>query len=271
MTLRWISARWAISCGCVALLGAACTPSAAGPGPLEPTSGTSPTPAEPAPEAASTDPAEAAPAASPEPEPAPAPPAAPDAPQEDDAGGAQLVEFFGVGRGDRVADLGGVFGYSLTPTRRAIGPAGVLYVRRKTAPPVDPDTAGATDLAPIAWLNTPDEAPLSAEATRLNAVTLLFAYHAVIAAGHDRKKLNGAVYRALVPGGVYIIADHAAAPGSGLAAARKENRIEDSIVRSEVQAAGFEFVEAADFIANIVSSADRTSGGQYLLKFRKPG
>ena len=269
MTRRWITARWTTSWGFAALLGAACTPS--GPGPLEPTAATSP--AEPAPEATSVDPdpAEAAPAASPEPlaEPAPTPPA--DAPREDNAGGARLVEFFGVGRGDRVADLGGVFGYSLTPTRRAIGPAGMLYVRRKTAPPVDPDTAGDTDLAPIAWLNTPDEAPLSAEATRLNAVTLLFAYHAVIAAGHDRKKLNGAVYRALVPGGVYIIADHAAAPGSGLAAARKENRIEDSIVRSEVQAAGFEFVEAADFIANIVSSADRTSGGQYLLKFRKPG
>jgi predicted methyltransferase len=92
----------------------------------------------------------------------------------------------------------------------------------------------------------------------------------VVAAGRDRQKLNTAVYRALVPGGVYVIADHAAAPGAGIAAARQENRIEDRIVRSEVQAAGFEFVEAADFISNAVSSADRSPDGQYLLKFRRP-
>jgi predicted methyltransferase len=282
MTRRWITVSWTISwaLACQAtLFGAACSPSTGGAEPLAPTSleapsdglepeaappdtpGSSPNEAAPLPGAP-----EAAPGDEP-PEPAPAQAAA--EPNEE-AGSEQMVEFFEIGRGDRVADLGGVFGYSLTPTRRAMGPAGVLYVRRRSAPPADPAASGEGDLGKLVWMNTPDEAPLTPEATRLNAVTLLFAYHAVVAAGHDRRKLNGAVYRALVPGGLYIIADHAAPAGSGVAAARSENRIEDGIVRSEVQAAGFEFVEAADFVSNAISSADRTPGGQYLLKFRKP-
>jgi predicted methyltransferase len=183
-----------------------------------------------------------------------------------------MIEFFEIGRGDRVADLGGVSGYSLGPVRRAVGPAGVLYVRRSTPPPETrgPGEAAASsdDLARIVWMNTPDEAPFIPDATRLNAATLLYGYHAVIAAGHDRKKLNAAVYRALLPGGVYIIADRAAPPGSGLSAARKLAAIEDGVVRAEVQAAGFEFVEAADFVSSVAREDGTPS--QYVLKFRKP-
>jgi predicted methyltransferase len=275
MTRRW---SWAISCGFVyqaALLGAACSPSTGGAEPLAPTALEAPSdgqePEAAPPDTAASSPTEVAPEPAPGAEPTePAPAPAPSARSDEETGSEQMVEFFEIGRGDRVADLGGVFGYSLTPTRRAMGPAGVLYVRRRTPPPADPAASGDGDLGKVVWMNTPDEAPFTAEATRLNAVTLLFAYHAVVAAGHDRRKLNGAVYRALVPGGIYIIADHAAPAGSGVAAARDENRIEDGIVRSEVQAAGFEFVEAADFVSNAISSADRTPGGQYLLKFRKP-
>lgn len=277
MTRRCITASWTLSCGLVfqaAFIGGACSPAASGADPQAPSAVA--TPSEGAESATSQVAAtNEAPAAAPEPEPwaepaQPEPAPAPPAPAAESSGSEQMVEFFELGRGDRVADLGGVFGYSLTPSRRALGPAGVLYVRRRTPPPADPEAEGDADLAKVVWMNTPDEAPFTAEATRLNAVTLLFAYHAVVAAGHDRRKMNDAVYRALVPGGVYVIADHAAPAGSGLAAAREENRIEDGIVRAEVQAAGFQFVEAADFVSNAVSSADRAGGGQYLLKFRKP-
>jgi predicted methyltransferase len=282
MTRRWITASWTISCGllCHALLLVACSPSSVSPDPHVPSPATRapsdglareemPSGSSPAEESPGAGVDEAVPEAEPA-HPEPHSSQASAEPEGASDGAERMVEFFGIGRGDRVADLGGVFGYSLTPIRRAIGRAGVLYVRRRTPLPADPAAAGDDALGAIVWMNTPDEAPLSVEATRLNAVTLLFAYHAVVAAGHDRQKMNAAVYRALVPGGIYVIADHAAAPGAGIAAARQENRIEDRIVRSEVQAAGFEFVEAADFISNAVSSADRSPGGQYLLKFRKP-
>ncbi len=268
MNRGWISVHsttaWALA---GSLLGAACASSEAEP--RDATAVASPAPAVSEPEAPPSEAAPGAPA-----EPAPVDPgvterpvSAPDSP----ASGAQMTDFFGIGRGDRVADLGGVSGYSLTPVRRVLGPAGVIYVQRRSPPPTDASAASASDdLAKIIWMNTPDEAPLTADATRLNAVTLLFAYHAVVAAGHDRKALNAAVYRALVPGGLYIVADRAAPPGSGLGAARKLNAIEADVVRMEVQAAGFTFVEAADFVSNAPGASERSPGSQYVLKFAKP-
>jgi predicted methyltransferase len=181
-----------------------------------------------------------------------------------------MVEFFEIGRGDRVADLGGVSGYSLTPIRRALGPTGIVYVRRRSPPPSESADASTDDLGKVVWMNTSEEAPLIADATRLNAVTLLFAYHAVVAAGRDRQKLNGAIFRALVPGGVYIIADNAPPPGSSAGAARDLNRIEESVIRQEVQAAGFQFVAAGNFVTSAAAALRRPPSSQYVLKFRKP-
>jgi predicted methyltransferase len=184
--------------------------------------------------------------------------------------GQEMIDFFQIGRGDRVADLGGLSGYSLAPIRRAVGPSGVVYVRRRLPPPSDPADPSANDLGTLVWMNTPDEAPLIKDATRLNAVTLLFAYHALVAAGRDRQKVNAAVFRALVPGGVYIIADNAAPPGSGIGAVRELNRIEESVIRDEVQAAGFKFVEAGNFVTSAAAALRRPPSSQYVLKFKKP-
>lgn len=283
MLRRWSTKSWAkpIALACAAALaGAACSSSG---GPLRDASSVAPelSPAEEqleasdavaemAAEESAGAPAEPEPSAEPE---SSAEPAAAEAPASEPAepkpAGQAMVDFFEIGRGDRVADLGGISGYSIMPIRRAVGPSGVVYVRRRSPPPTAPSDAGNDDLGKIVWMNTPDEAPLIEEANRLNAVTLMFAYHAVVAAGRDRKKLNAAVHRALVPGGVYIIADNAAPPGSGYAAARELSRIEDTIIRQEVQAAGFEFVEAGNFMTSAAAALRRPPSSQYVLKFRK--
>jgi predicted methyltransferase len=104
----------------------------------------------------------------------------------------------------------------------------------------------------------------------LNAVTLLYAYHSIVAASQDRKAFNDSLYRALVPGGTYIIVDPAAPPSSGLAAAARLNRIEDRVVRAEVEAAGFKFVEAGDLVLDAPRTPDQPAPSQYVLKFAKP-
>lgn len=184
-----------------------------------------------------------------------------------------MISFFEIGRGDRVADLGGLFGYSLEPLLDAVGGAGAVYARLRPGlnpdaiPYAEPDRGRQGELI---WMKTPITAPFTPEATRLNVVTLLYAYHSVIAAGQSRKALNDSVYRALVPGGKYIIVDHQAPPGSGIAAAASLHRIEDHIVRAEVEASGFRFVEAADFLINAARPPDRPAPSQYVLKFEKP-
>jgi predicted methyltransferase len=200
--------------------------------------------------------------------PAPAPPS-----------GVPLLAFFGLGRGDRMADLGAGTGYALAAFSDAVGPFGVVYARR------DPRvlhnlSSGATrepeDVpANMIHMATPLQAPFLPEAKNLNCVTFLFGYHELVAEQRDREQFNAAVFRALQPGGFYIVADHAAAAGAGLVAAKEEHRIEARIVQAEVQAAGFRFVEAADFLSSSLQERASSAGqqaqtSQYVLKFQKP-
>jgi predicted methyltransferase len=91
-------------------------------------------------------------------------------------------------------------------------------------------------------------------------------------------KVNAEVFKSLKPGGVYLIVDHVAAPGAGLNAAMKVHRIEPSIVKQEVEAAGFKLEgeypllkDAADpHTANVFDPAIRGKTDQFILKFRKP-
>lgn len=61
----------------------------------------------------------------------------------------------------------------------------------------------------------------------------------------DMVAFNRAVYAAaLKPGGTYLVLDHRAAPGSPPDVTETLHRIEPSVVRREVEAAGFKFTSA---------------------------
>jgi len=292
MAQRWFTTRWNVSCvrwGAGALLGLACSqqPEPVDASSLEPLSAEQAPPGEAemvppggtatneawAPsEAAPPDGTSAAPAdplASEPPVTGPSAGSSSPTAEGSDSSGEKMVEFFEIGRGDRIADLGGVSGYSLAPVRRALGPTGIVYVRRPTAPPTDPSEGGlaANDLGKLVWMKTPDDAPFIPDATKLNAVTVLFSYPAINPA--SRKKFNAAVLRALAPGGLYIIAGHEPSSDTVPGTARQPSAVSDAAVRSDVQAAGFQFVEAADFVSSSASAAD-IAPTRYLLKFRKP-
>jgi predicted methyltransferase len=89
---------------------------------------------------------------------------------------------------------------------------------------------------------------------------------------------NNRVFAALKPGGLYIVLDHVAAPGSPASVTDTLHRIEPSVVRREVEAAGFEFVKESAILANpadphTASVFDKSVRGhtdQFIFKFRKP-
>lgn len=91
-------------------------------------------------------------------------------------------------------------------------------------------------------------------------------------------KVNAEVYKSLKPGGLYVIVDHVAAPGSGLEAADKVHRIEPEIVRKEVEAAGFKFEGESPLLrssadphtASVFDPSIRGKTDQFVMKFRKP-
>lgn len=94
----------------------------------------------------------------------------------------------------------------------------------------------------------------------------------------DIAAFNKAVYAALKPGGLYVVLDHAAAPGSPANVTDTLHRIEPAVVRREVEAAGFVFDGESKILANpddphtaaVFDKSIRGHTDQFILRFRKP-
>jgi predicted methyltransferase len=131
--------------------------------------------------------------------------------------------------------------------------------------------------APIVALSRPFEDPVPPDlAEQIDLVTLMFNYHDLGHLGVDRARMNQAVFRGLKPGGLYIIADHAGRPGTGISESGTLHRIEESFLRQEVEAAGFRLVEEGKFLRNPNDPRDKNTPDppqpkdEFVLKFVRP-
>ena len=132
--------------------------------------------------------------------------------------------------------------------------ASIVAVSRPFADPVPPELANA----------------------KLDLVTLMFNYHDLGHMGVDRDAMNKAVFAALKPGGIYVVADHAGRPGTGISESGTLHRIEEAFLRKEVEAAGFKLVADAPFLRNPNDPRDKNTPDppqpkdDFVLKFVKP-
>jgi len=132
--------------------------------------------------------------------------------------------------------------------------------------------------APITALTRPFEDPVPSELAidRFDLVTLMFNYHDLGHLGIDRAAMNRAVFRALKPGGFYVIADHSGRPGTGISEAGTLHRIEEAFLRKEVEAAGFKLAAEGNFLRNPNDPRDKNTPDppqpkdEFVLKFVKP-
>ncbi len=201
---------------------------------------------------------------------------------------AQTLAFLQLYEGMRVADIGAGFGYTTELLARAVGQTGHVYGQNPAFV--------LEKFAEKPWTERLQK-PVMAQTTRLDrefsdpfpdelhgsldrVINVLF-YHDFVWMETDRAAHNSDVFAALKPGGLYVVIDHSAAAGAGVSGSKTLHRIEESVLRSEVEAAGFEFVESAEFLRNPADTRDfnalpwRGEGdGQlsdkFVLKFRKP-
>ena len=199
---------------------------------------------------------------------------------------AELLAFAGVRAGMRVAEIGAWKGYTSELLARAVAPDGLVYAQ--DSPEFEHETHDAWSaraqrptFARIVRVARPYRDPLPPDIAPLDAVFSVLFYHDLVWLGVDRAMMNRAVFQALKPGGVYVVADHSARAGAGLTVTKSLHRVEESAVVDEITRAGFVLDGRADFLLHPEDPRDwsaseeappekRGTSDRFVLRFRKP-
>ncbi|MFA5970493.1 MAG: methyltransferase [Sphingomonas sp.] len=196
---------------------------------------------------------------------------------------AEIIAFTGAGPGSTVVDFLPGRGYWTRILTGVVGPTGHVYAvwpqwgSRGAAKGV-PDIQAYKLPNVTAELLTNDTLAVSAP---VNIVLTVQNYHDV--PNSDRGEaaidtLNKSIFDALKPGGVYIVIDHADAPGSGMTGTNTRHRIDPAVVKAQVTKVGFTFAGESKVLANaeddhskaVFDPALRGHTDQFVFKFQKP-
>jgi len=199
----------------------------------------------------------------------------------------ETLAFFGIAPGMKVAEIAAGRGYTTELLARTVGDSGKVYaVNNKTLLGFVGDEwtkrLATPPLKNVVRLDREFDDPLPPEAKDLDVVLNVLTYHDTVWMKVDRDKMNRAIYAALKPGGVYGIVDHSGRPGSGTADVKTLHRIDEQVVRDEIEAAGFRLVSEATFLRNPSDARDwndspsaaagrRGTCDRFVLRFVKPG
>lgn len=195
----------------------------------------------------------------------------------------ESIVFSGVGPGDTVVDYLPGKGYWTRIFTGVVGPKGHVYpmwpavsAARATAVVDDLKGRNLANVTPVVQTGN-----IPASDTPVDLFWTVENYHDVANAGGEQAlaAVNKGVFNLLKPGGIYIVIDHASAPGTGITTTNTLHRIEPAVVKAQVIAAGFQFVGESDALRNpaddhslkVFDPAIRGHTDQFIYKFRKPG
>jgi predicted methyltransferase len=217
-------------------------------------------------------------------------PSRPETDRARDAGrrAAETLAFVGIRPGDRVADYAAGSGYFTRLFAGMVGPTGHVYASVPSSLFAYPNIVrGVADIqnyitghanVSLTFGSAIDAARYP---ERLDVFWISQNYHDLhdpFMGPVDIRAFNRAVFAALRPGGLYVVLDHVAAPGSLADVTETLHRIEPSTVRREVEAAGFLFVGESRILANpadphtagVFDPSIRGRTDQFIFKFRRP-
>jgi predicted methyltransferase len=196
---------------------------------------------------------------------------------------AEMVAFAGMKPGDNVLELLPGGGYFTRVFAKVIGPTGHLYAAVPDPKGADAEPAAAAIAAEPGYGNVTSVpiAPLPA-LPPLDIIWTSWNYHDLhLSRLHiDMLAIDKGWFALLKPGGVVVIVDHVALPGSPpVETADKLHRIDPAVVKTEMEAAGFVFDGESDVLANpadphtalIFDPSIRGKTDQFAFRFRKPG
>lgn len=198
---------------------------------------------------------------------------------------AETLAFARIEPGDRVGEIFPGGGYFTRLFAVAVGEQGRVY------PIIRPDGVAGEFETPIlavaalypnaVMARTPYDALAFPEP--LDVVFTAQNYHDMALTAYnlgDRVQMNATAFAALKPGGLYIVIDHSGPAGLALEtdAETATHRIDQALVRAEIEAAGFIFDGESEVLRNpqdsrTISVFDESIRGrtdQFMMRFRKP-
>jgi len=195
---------------------------------------------------------------------------------------AKMLAFTGIKAGMKVLDMGAGAGYSTELLARAVGAGGGGVYAQESAAVMErvkdkfDIRAQNPAMKNVVHVIRNYDDPIPPGVSGLDLITFFFAYHDVTYMPADRAEMNKKMFAALKPGGLLVIADHSARAGDGINVAKTLHRIEESTLRQEVEAAGFKFADAADFLSHPEDPRDaavfrpQVPVDEFVLKYQKP-
>jgi predicted methyltransferase len=201
----------------------------------------------------------------------------------------ELLTFLGLEEGMRVIDMFGANKYWAEIMAPAIGPSGHIVVWQPRQFLNDKRKAEFAEFAArqpnVLLITTPFQTPLLGE----NAYDFLIMnldYHDVYLENAERglprmdpQQWLAALYKAMKPGAVLGVIDHAATPGGDTREiVSKLHRIDPAVVLADFQRAGFVLEGTSDMLRNpaddhslsVFDEKIRGKTDRFVFKFRKP-
>jgi predicted methyltransferase len=200
---------------------------------------------------------------------------------------AEMLAFAGIKPGDRVLEFVPGSGYYTRLLSKLVGPTGNVYaftpteILKEFPKAADGSRAIAADpqysnvsviIAPSALMHLP---------RNLDVIWTTQNYHDLHLTKYfpqmDIRAYNRSMLMALRPGGIYLVSDHEAQPGTGIRDIEL-HRIDAEVVKTQVTRAGFVFDGESMVLRNprdthtenVFHASIRGHTDQFVFRFRRP-
>lgn len=200
---------------------------------------------------------------------------------------ATVLRFAGIKPGMRVLDFLGYEGYYSQLLGHVVGPAGHVVLLNNEAYDDYANGKWQTHIAGLSNVEhrTAGFTNMGLKPNSLDAVIMVKVYHDLYWVDPqdgwprvDVPRVLDQLQRALKPGGVLLVVDHSAKPGTGNKDAGTLHRIDEQYARKDFEAHGFRFVKESNALRNPADKRDTISyklpalghTDRFMLLFRKP-
>lgn len=178
---------------------------------------------------------------------------------------AQVLRLAGIHRGMQVADFLAADGYYSELLSYIVGPRGHVYLINNAAYDKwsENEWQGRIERLPNVEHRTVEVEHLGLPARSLDAIILIKVYHDLYWRPNsgpwpkiDPDATLTEVARVVKPGGILLLVDHSAKPGTGRADAGTLHRIDEQYARHDFENHGFMFVRQSDVLRRVDDPRD---------------